>query len=39
MYDVAKMFLNTLNHWNYDTPSKRRQTAAPDDAYKVNYNR
>lgn len=41
MYDLAKMFLHSLNHWNFETPSARLQTASEDEAsaYKVNYTR
>jgi histone acetyltransferase len=40
MYDLAKMFLHCLNHWNFETPSARRHVT-PDDvtAYKINYTR
>ncbi|KAJ9586226.1 hypothetical protein L9F63_020135, partial [Diploptera punctata] len=41
MYDLAKMFLHCLNHWNFETPSARRQvvTAEEVSAYKINYTR
>ena len=41
MYDLAKMFLHCLNHWNFETPSARRTTVNPDEApaYKINYTR
>ncbi|KAF4533073.1 hypothetical protein B566_EDAN002636 [Ephemera danica] len=41
MYDLAKMFLHCLNHWNFETPSARKQTTTPEEmsAYKVNYTR
>ncbi|XP_022200886.1 histone acetyltransferase KAT2A isoform X2 [Nilaparvata lugens] len=41
MYDLAKMFLHCLNHWNFETPSARRQEDTADEvsAYKVNYTR
>ncbi|PSN51157.1 Histone acetyltransferase KAT2A [Blattella germanica] len=41
MCDLAKMFLHCLNHWNFETPSARRQvvTAEEVSAYKINYTR
>ncbi|XP_049945596.1 histone acetyltransferase KAT2A [Schistocerca serialis cubense] len=41
MYDLAKMFLHCLNHWNFETPSVRRHTVTAEEisAYKVNYTR
>ncbi|KAG8316337.1 Histone acetyltransferase kat2b [Homalodisca vitripennis] len=41
MYDLAKMLLHCLNHWNFETPSARRQTVSAEEisAYKVNYTR
>lgn len=41
MWDVAKIFLNALNHWNFETPSARQQALSQDEisAYKVNYSR
>lgn len=40
MYDLAKMFLHCLNHWNFETPSARRQAHSPEsDAYQANYTR
>ncbi|XP_014257033.1 histone acetyltransferase KAT2A [Cimex lectularius] len=40
MYDLAKIFLNSLNHWNFEMPSARRDTNADSiSAYKVNYTR
>lgn len=41
MYDLAKMFLHCLNHWNFETPSCRRSSVSGDEApaYKINYTR
>ncbi|XP_075217485.1 gcn5 acetyltransferase [Lycorma delicatula] len=41
MYELAKMFLHCLNHWNFETPSARRQVVSSEEvsAYKVNYTR
>ncbi|XP_015115187.1 histone acetyltransferase KAT2A [Diachasma alloeum] len=41
MYDLAKMFLHCLNHWNFETPSARRTTGNDEEApaYKINYTR
>lgn len=41
MYDLAKMFLHCLNHWNFETPSARRTAVNADEApaYKINYTR
>ncbi|KAH0550003.1 histone acetyltransferase KAT2A [Cotesia glomerata] len=41
MYDLAKMFLHCLNHWNFETPSARRISANLEDPtpYKINYTR
>ncbi|XP_012270627.1 histone acetyltransferase KAT2A [Orussus abietinus] len=41
MYDLAKMFLHCLNHWNFETPSVRRTTVNAEEApaYKINYTR
>ncbi|EEB10824.1 conserved hypothetical protein [Pediculus humanus corporis] len=41
MYELAKMFLHCLNNWNYESPSIRRNVAAPEatSAYKINYTR
>ena len=41
MYELAKMFLHCLNHWNFETPSAKKQTMTADEfsAYKVNYTR
>ncbi|XP_054270725.1 histone acetyltransferase KAT2A [Macrosteles quadrilineatus] len=41
MYDLAKMLLHCLNHWNFETPSARKQTVSAEEisAYKVNYTR
>ncbi|XP_012217718.1 histone acetyltransferase KAT2A-like isoform X2 [Linepithema humile] len=41
MYDMAKMFLHCLNHWNFDAPSIRRTTIGAEEApaYKINYTR
>jgi histone acetyltransferase len=40
MYDLAKMFLHCLNHWNFETPSARRHVTAEEvSAYKINYTR
>ncbi|KAL1116885.1 hypothetical protein AAG570_005354, partial [Ranatra chinensis] len=42
MYDLAKMFLHSLNHWNFETPSAWKQTVlTPEEvsAYKINYTR
>ncbi|XP_069673616.1 histone acetyltransferase KAT2A [Periplaneta americana] len=41
MYDLAKMFLHCLNHWNFETPSARQQVVTADEvsAYKINYTR
>lgn len=41
MYDLAKMFLHCLNHWNFETPSARKTANNADDApaYKINYTR
>ncbi|XP_046397212.1 histone acetyltransferase KAT2A isoform X1 [Ischnura elegans] len=41
MYDLAKMFLHCLNHWNFETPSARK-AASPNEElseYKVIYTR
>lgn len=41
MYDLAKMFMHCLNHWNFEAPSIRRTVVTPDEAlaYKINYTR
>lgn len=42
MYDLAKMFLHCLNHWNFETPSARRTSVTTEDPsgyYKINYTR
>lgn len=41
MYDLAKMFLHCLNHWNFEAPSARRTSINADEApaYKINYTR
>ena len=41
MYDLAKMFLHCLNHWNFETPSARKTAVNADEApaYKINYTR
>uniref|UniRef100_A0A1B6DZV6 histone acetyltransferase n=1 Tax=Clastoptera arizonana TaxID=38151 RepID=A0A1B6DZV6_9HEMI len=41
MYDLAKMLLHCLNHWNFETPHSRKQVASADEitAYEVNYTR
>ncbi|GLH11979.1 Nucleosome-remodeling factor subunit NURF301 [Gryllus bimaculatus] len=41
MYDLAKMFVHCLNHWNFETPSARQQvlTQVERDAYHINYAR
>uniref|UniRef100_A0A0C9S049 histone acetyltransferase n=1 Tax=Fopius arisanus TaxID=64838 RepID=A0A0C9S049_9HYME len=41
MYDLAKIFLHCLNHWNFETPSARRTTGNDEEApaYKINYTR
>ncbi|KAL6257354.1 hypothetical protein P5V15_010930 [Pogonomyrmex californicus] len=39
--DVAKMFINCLNFWNFEAPSARQATMNADEApiYKLNYTR
>ncbi|XP_033221234.1 histone acetyltransferase KAT2A-like [Belonocnema kinseyi] len=41
MHNSAKIFLNCLNHWNFETPSSMQNTISPNDAtvYKINYMR
>ena len=41
MYDLAKMFLHCLNHWNLETPNQREKniTDAELQAYKNNFSR
>ncbi|KAJ8687563.1 hypothetical protein QAD02_023357 [Eretmocerus hayati] len=41
MYDLAKMFLHCLNHWNFETPSARKTAVNAEEApaYKINYTR
>ena len=41
MYDLAKMFLHCLNHWNLETPDQRGKNLSADELqpYKNNFSR
>ena len=41
MYDLAKMFLHCLNHWNLETPNQRGKNITDEElqAYKNNFSR
>lgn len=41
MTEVAKTFLNFVNHWNFEAPSVRcpEMTAEDGSTYKINYTR
>ncbi|XP_065334076.1 histone acetyltransferase KAT2A isoform X2 [Cloeon dipterum] len=41
VYDMAKMFLHCLNHWNFESPSSHQHNLTCDElsTYKINYTR
>lgn len=41
MSDLAKMFLHCLNHWNFESPSVKKNTVSGDDfnLYKIHFTR
>lgn len=41
MSDLAKMFLHCLNHWNFESPSVKKNSVSPEDfsLYKIHFTR
>lgn len=41
MADLAKMFLHCLNHWNFESPSVKKNTVTNEDfsLYKIHFTR